>query len=168
VSFNVVSVPLVVLAVSLIAVSSTLGTYAVRRNRQKAALLRDALTTHPITEEHAGLSEEFSRSNLIVAFEAQTSTPSKIKTAYGLAQLMITKSLGIQPRASETPSEFLMRIDEAEPSLKDSLGRLVEVFELAEYSPYPLEADDALEAREALLKLREELENVKTREDYKR
>ena len=144
-------------------VSSVLGTYAVRKNRRKAALHREALTAQPIKRERDGVSEEFSRNNLIAALEAQTSTRSKIKTAYGLAQLMISKSLGIDLRASETSSEFLLRISEAEPSLKGSLSRIVELFELAEYSPYPLEAHDAMEATEGLLKLREKLENVKNR-----
>jgi hypothetical protein len=44
----------------------------------------------------------------------------------------------------------------------------VELFELAEYSPYPIEADDAKEGREKLLELRNELEHVKTVELNKR
>lgn len=167
-SFYVLSVPVLGVAFSIIAIASVLGTYAVRRNRRKASQLREAQVNQPITQEPASLPEEFSRSNLVAEFDAQASNVSKVKTAYGLAQLLIDKGLGIEARDSETPSEFLNRIDKAAPPLTHSLGRLVELFELAEYAPYPMEADDAEEAREKLLELREEMENVKTGEDYKR
>jgi hypothetical protein len=168
VSFNVISVPIVVLAASVIAIASVLGTYVVRRNKRKATLFREALVTKPISQEQAGLSEEFSRSNLIAALDAQADNGSNIRTAYRLAQLMISRKLGIEPRHSETPSEYGLRIHEAAPPVKDSLGSLVELFELAEYSPYTIEANDAKEAREKLLELRDELDNVKTAELYKR
>jgi Domain of unknown function (DUF4129) len=168
VSFNVISVPIVVLAVSVIAIASVLATYAVRRNKRKTTLLERALVTKPIIQEQAGLSEEFSRSNLIAALDAEADKGSNVRTAYRLAQLMISTKLGIDPRNSETPSEYGLRIDEAAPRLKDSLTRLVELFELVEYSPYPIEPDAARKAREKLLELRDELENVKTTELYKR
>jgi len=168
VSFNVISVPMIVLAASVIAFASVLGTYAVRRNKRKAALVREAPVIQPITQQQAGLSEEFSRSNLIAALDAQADNGSNIRTAYRLGQLMISRKLGMEPHGSETPSEYGLRVDLAVPPLKDSLGSLVELFELAEYSPYPIEADDAKEAREKLLRLRDELENVKTAELYKR
>jgi hypothetical protein len=168
VSFNVISVPMIVLATSVIAIASVLGTYAVRRNKRKSAQLREAPVIQPITQQQAGLSEEFSRSNLIAALDAQADNGSNIRTAYRLAQLMINARLGIEPRDSETPYEYRLRIEEAASPLKDSLGSLVELFALAEYSPYPIGGDDAKKAREKLLELRDELENVKTAEIYKR
>jgi len=162
-TFSVISVPIVVFAISIIAIASVLGTYALRRNRRNATLLTEAAAAQPVSQEQAGFHEEFSRSKLIAALEAQASGASEVKTAYGLAQIMISRRLGIEIRASETPAEFLMRIDETAPSLKDSLRGLVELFELAEYSAYPIGADDASEARERLLELHEELENVRKR-----
>jgi Domain of unknown function (DUF4129) len=168
VSFNVISVPIVVLAASIIAIASVLGMYSLRRRKRKATLLKEAPATHPIAQEQPGLSEEFSRSNLIAALDAEAYNRSNVRTAYRLAQLMISSKLGIEPRDSETPSEYSLRIVEAAPPLKDSLDGLVELFELAEYSPYPTGADEAKEGREKLLELRDELENVKTTDLYKR
>ena len=98
---------------------------------------------------------------------AQTTSVSKIRTAYSLAQLMIAAKLGLQPRESETPSEYLSRAIETAPVLDNSLRTLVELFELAEYSQFPVEAEHAKDARERLLELREKLESVKTTEDDK-
>jgi hypothetical protein len=47
------------------------------------------------------------------------------------------------------------------PRVNDRLKRLVELYELAEYSPYPIETTQSREATEILLKLREEIETVK-------
>lgn len=168
VNFNVINTPLVVLAASVIAISSVLATYTARRRKRTAVASKEAMILQAIAAQRAGIAEEFSRNNLIAALEIQTSASSKIKTAYGLAQFMISKTLGVDLRPSETPSEFLLRISGAEPSLKGSLDRIVELYELAEYSPYPLQASDAVEVSEVLLKVREQLQNVKNAEDLKR
>jgi hypothetical protein len=167
-AFNVINIPIIAVAVSIVAIVSVVGTYAFRRNTRRATLSVRTVTTQAVLHEEAGFQEEFSHSNLTSALDAQTGGASKIKMAYGLAQVMVSKRLGIQTRASETPNEFLLRIGEIAPALKVSLASLVELFELSEYSAYPIEADNVREARESLLRLREELENVRAREDLNR
>lgn len=113
------------------------------------------------------LSKEFSRNNLTAAIDAETNGASKIKKAYNLVQVMIGTKLDVQPHHSETPSEYLLRIGEVAPSLLHALEPLVRLFELAEYSPYPIETGQVKDARDKLLELREELESVKTAEAHK-
>lgn len=104
---------------------------------------------------------------MTAAIDAETNGASKIKKAYNLVQVMIGSKLDVQPRHSETPSEYLLRIGEVAPSLLDALEPLARLFELAEYSPYPIETGQVKDARDKLLELREELESVKTAEAHK-
>jgi hypothetical protein len=162
----VLSSPVIVLLVALIAIVSYLGTYVVARNR-RGALQRRALLVQPTTQLQRPLLVESSHRNLLAAIEAETDNVSRAKTVYRLAQLMISKKLSVESRDTETPSEYLARVVKTAPSLNDSLAHIVELFELAEYSPYPIEADQIKEAKDRILELREELENVRTGEDYK-
>lgn len=165
VGFYVINTPLVALTSSIVAIAAALGAYAVVRNKRKVALETAKARTQLVAKERPVLSQEFSPSNLKAALETQTDSASKIKRAYSLAQNIIGLKLGLEPRTGETPSEYVLRVAEASPSLNDPLEALVDLFTFAEYSPYPIEAEHAKQARERLLELRAELENVKASED---
>ena len=156
----VYNTPLIVLATigSVTAVFS--GTYLVRRNR-RAALITAAPMQESTTLEEPVHIEELSRETLISEIGAEVDNGAKIRRAYALAQSLIQLRLGETPRESETPSEYLSRVTKTAPDIKDALERLVGLFELAEYSPYPIGSAQSREATEVLLKLREEIEPVK-------
>jgi hypothetical protein len=161
----VLSTPVITLAAAVIAVESYLGTFIIRQRRRQV-LQRQAMLAMPPAQAVPILSEELSQTNLIRAVEAETDDLSRIRRAFALAQLIIEKRMGVEHRDTETPYEYFTRIVEAAPVLKDSMSYLVELFERAEYSPYPIVGEHVTLAKKKLLELREKLENVKPGEEY--
>jgi Domain of unknown function (DUF4129) len=160
---TVVSVPIVIAIFSVIGVGSVLGSYATNKRRRKGAIRSEAIVTPQAALVRPTWNEQFSRSKLTASYEAEPNAPSKVKKAYSLAQSMIESRFGIEPRDSETPSEYLLRVRDVAQPLDSTLGALVELFEMAEYSPYPIVQEQERLAREKLLELRERMVSVADR-----
>ncbi len=152
--------PLIVLAAGGILTASSLTTYTVMRKRRLSPLKREQ-TQHPVPVEKPLPREEYSVDRLASVVQAESSDAEKVRRSYRLAQTLIGNGLDVAVRDSETHWEYFSRVVDKEPSLKDSFKRLSELFELAEYSPYPTGDAQAKEATEILLKLREKIEAVR-------
>ena len=104
--------------------------------------------------------ETFSREDFISEIKAESIHAARIRKAYSLAQVIINAKIGEPSRTGETHWEYFSRVTKLVPKINDTLRRLVELYELAEYSPYPIESTQSREATEVLLELREEIETV--------
>jgi hypothetical protein len=81
--------------------------------------------------------------------QAETENSVKVRKAYVLAQALIDARLGEERRGSETASEYYLRVTGRLPQISESLKRLSELFELADYSQFRIsqaQGDFALEA----------------------
>jgi hypothetical protein len=156
----VYNTPLVVIAGVLasagIITSLFVGLYVVRKRR--TIVLAPPEITEPTFARKPILTEEFSRESLISNMEAESDHAAKVRRAYRLTQALIGQKLGEEPRESETDWEYFSRVAKSAPNITDMLRRLVELFELAEYSPYPIEEVQGKEAAGILLELREQIE----------
>jgi hypothetical protein len=158
-SVFIYNTPLVVLAAVSLPAASSLGFYLFRRSRRAVVLAPPALP-EPVTLEKP-VSRELSPEHLISAIKAEITPAARIRRSYFFAQAIINRRIGESSRTSETHWEYFSRATKLVPRVNDKLKRLVELYELAEYSPYPIEIAQSREATEILLKLREEIENVK-------
>ncbi len=85
----------------------------------------------------------------LALIQAETESSVKVRKTYALAQTLIDARLGEERRGSETVSEYYLRVTGRLPQISDSLKRLSELFELADYSQFPIsqaQSDSALEA----------------------
>lgn len=160
VQVSVYNTPLIVFASLAILGVLSLGASVVLRNRPGAVLAPPQLV-QPGAVEKPLLKEEYSLERLTSTIEAEPDEAAKVKRSYRLAQTLIGEALGEVPRESETHWEYFSRVTSKAPALTDSLKSLAELFELAEYSQYPVESGQAREAREILLRLRDEIEAVR-------
>jgi len=151
----VYNIPVLIIAVIAIPSSSWLGMYLVTRSRRRAVLLPPGLP-EPVTGK-LELAEEATPERLASAVEAERDYASKVRRSYKLAQDLIGQRFDERPRESETHWEYLSRVQKAVPKIGDLMKRLVELFELAEYSPHPVDSAQSEEAKETLLKLRKEI-----------
>ena len=149
---------LIAAAIGILTVSSS-GIYLARRSRRDAMLLPPTL---PLPTVEKPLSrEEFTPESLLSTIELEGDNASKVRRSYRLAQVLINWKFGEASRESETHWEYYSRVVETAPDIKDLLKRLTELFELSEYSPYPIEDSHSEEAEEILLDLRKQFETVK-------
>jgi hypothetical protein len=151
--------PLITLAAVSIPAASSFGFYLFRR-RRRAVVLAPAALPEPVALEKPA-RVELSPEHLISAIKAENAPAARIRKSYFFAQAMMNQMIGESSRTGETHWEYFSRITKLVPRINDTLKRLVELYELAEYSPYPIEAAQSLEATEILLELREEIDTVK-------
>jgi hypothetical protein len=151
---------IILFAVGAILAVSSLAVY-MRVRSKRAAITPPFTLTTPAFLEKSLLHQQYSSKDLISAIGAERDLASKVLSAYHLAQTLICLGLGEAPRESETHLEYLSRVTKRAPDLKSTLRCLVELFELAEYSPYPIDSGQSEEATEILLKLRQEMTVVK-------
>ena len=152
--------PLLILAAVGVASASTAGVYLTRRSR-RAAILAPPTAPEPVVVKRPPMAEELSSEKIILAIEAERDHSAKIRRIYRLAQDAIGQGLEEVARESETHWEYYSRVIKRAPGLKVTLKRLVELFELAEYSPFPIDVAESREAEQVVLKLREEIEAVR-------
>lgn len=146
----------VIFAALAILAASSLGVYRITRSRQAAGLVPSALP-EPVAVEEGLFKAEYSPESLTYAIEAERDHASKVRRCYRLAQALIDQKLGEPAAGSETHWEYFRRVKTAVPAVEHSLKRLVELFELAEYSPYPIGSGESREATDILLKLRQDV-----------
>jgi hypothetical protein len=145
-----------VIAVVGVAAASSLGAYAIVRSRRAAKLAPLRLPEPPPVVTGPAM-EEYSTESLTATIQAEHDDAAKVRRSYRLAQSLLEQSVGETPRESETHWEYLSRIVSKSPGLADPLRRLVELYELAEYSPFPIGTDQSREAMEIVLRLREQV-----------
>lgn len=155
----VYNTPLTFVAIAATVTVPVIVGYLVRRSR-KMALQSAGLQLQPVVPIQP-LADEFTPDALMSKIEAEPDYHRKVATAYALAQALIKQKLGEAPKESETAYEYVSRLTKTTPKLRDLLERLAEIYQLAEYSPYPVGRNQSKEAAEILLELREEIETVK-------
>ncbi len=160
VQVSVYNTPLIVLAgVGGVSAVSVIA-YLARRNRR--ARMLTVPVSEPTAPKELVLAEEYSREALISALHDETDDSSRVRRAYSLAVALIAEKLGEAPRESETHWEYFAKVSKAaSDTVKARFKRLSELFEFAEYSPYPIGSSQSNEAMDILLQLREEIQTVK-------
>jgi hypothetical protein len=158
-SVFVYNMPLMILALVSIPAASSIGFYFFRRSR-RAVVLAPAALPEPVALEKP-TAVELPPEDLISAIKTENAPAARIRKSYFFAQAIINQKIGESPQTGETHWEYFSRVTKLVPRINDTLKRLVELYELAEYSPYPIEAAQSREATEILLELREEIETVK-------
>jgi hypothetical protein len=151
--------PLVILAAVLISAATSAGFYVSRRSRRQT-VLQPVVLPEPVVVERP-TREDLLPEDLISAIKAENLPAARIRKSYMFAQTIINQKIGTSSRIGETHWEYYSRVTKAAPQISDTLKRLVELYELAEYSPYSIEPAQSREASEILLELREEIETVK-------
>ena len=94
---------------------------------------------------------------LLSAIQAETESSLKVRKTYALAQALIDARLGEGREGSETTAEYYLRVTRQLPQISDPLKRLSELFELAEYSQFPISKAQGDSALEALTLLRDRI-----------
>jgi hypothetical protein len=155
----VYTTPLVLMAAVSVSAAISAGVYLSRRSRRRTSLplvpLPEAVVVQQPTEER--LSPE----DLISAIKAEDLPAARIRKSYTFAQTMINQKVGESSRIGETHWEYYSRVTKSIPQVSDTLKRLTDLYELAEYTSHPIEPAQSREASEILLQLREEIETVK-------
>jgi hypothetical protein len=158
-SVFVYNTPLVILAAVLISAATSAGFYLSRRSRHGTVLAPVVLPEPVVIEKPT--KGELPPEDLISAIKAENLPAARIRKSYMFAQIIINQKIGASSRTGETHWEYYSRVTKAAPQISDTLKRLVELYELAEYTAYPIEPAQSREASEILLELREEIETVK-------
>jgi hypothetical protein len=154
----VYNTPLIVLVVVSISAATSAGFYLSRSRRQ--TVLSHVVLPAPVVIEkptREGLSPE----DLVSAIKAENLPVARIRKSYMLAQSIINDKIGTSSRIGETHWEYYYRVTEIVPQITDTLKRLIELYELAEYTSHSIELAQSREAGRILLELREEIETVK-------
>jgi hypothetical protein len=153
------SPPLIIFAAVSISAASSVGFYLFRRSRRAVVLAPSALPEPVALEKPARVV--LPPEDLISAIKAENAPATRIRKSYFFAQAIINQKIGESSRTGETHWEYFFRVTKLVPRINNTLKRLVELYELAEYSPFPIESAQSREATEVLLELREEIESVK-------
>jgi hypothetical protein len=89
------------------------------------------------------------------ALDREEDPSQKVVVCYRLVQNLIANKFEENLNDTETHWEFYKRAVNLKPELSRDLRRLVELFELAEYSQYRIDTSDSNEAFERLLNIRD-------------
>ena len=114
--------------------------------------------------EKTTFSPKISQLELVSSLNLEKDDAAKVTRAYYLAQDLITERLGLTPEKNETHREYFDRVTKTAGYLKEPLREIVELFELARYTPNSCDAAQSSQAAEALSRLFQEIESrtVKT------
>jgi hypothetical protein len=155
----VYTTPLVIVAAVSISAATPAGVYLSRRSRRRTPLPPVVLPEPVVVQQPAreGLSPE----DLISAIKAENLPAARIRKSYMFAQTIINQEIGASSRIGETHWEYYSRVTKTVPQISDTLKRLTELYELAEYTSHSIDPAQSREASEILLELREEIETVK-------
>jgi hypothetical protein len=155
----VYTTPLVLMAGVSISAATSAGVYLSRRSRRRTPLPPVVLPEPVVVQQPA--REDLSPEDLISAIKAENLPATRIRKSYMFAQTIINQKIGASSRIGETHWEYYSRVTKTAPQISDTLKRLTELYELAEYTSHSIEPVQSREASEILLELREEIETVK-------
>jgi len=85
--------------------------------------------------------------------DAEKNPSKKIIMCYRVARTFVSNQLNERLKESETHMEFYRHVVELRPWAEDDLRVLVDLFELAEYSPYEIVPSEATQAEKGLKKI---------------
>ena len=159
----VYNTPLIMVTAVIIVAVPSFAVYRTRRKRPGVAPVPAPMAlpleaeTYPLEkyplEEETGYSPE----TLTAMVEAEHDHSAKTRKSHSLAQDLIDQKLGETRGKSETHWEYFHRVTKKVPNVEDSLKRLSELFESAEYSQAPMGRAQSEEAMKLLLRVREEI-----------
>jgi hypothetical protein len=157
----VLNTPLMTIASGVVIGLLSLSVYRVIRKRRAPVLAVPTLVQLPVIEKpspeaHPPEMGEYSVAGLTSMIEAEHDHAAKVRRSYRLTQAMLGQKLHEERHESETHWEYFQRVTKKAPNIEDSLKRLSELFELAEYSQTPMGRAQSEEATKLLLKMREE------------
>jgi len=158
----VLNTPLITIASGVVIGLLSFSVYRAIRKRRIPVLTAPTLPQLPVTEKpvpeaYPPEMGEYSVEGLTSMIEAEHDHAAKVRRSYRLAQAMLGQKLHEEPHESETHWEYFHRVTKKVPNVEDSLKRLSELFELAEYSQAPMGRAQSEEATKLLLRVREEL-----------
>jgi len=87
------------------------------------------------------------------AIVVEKNASKKIIMCYRIARTFVSNQLNERRKESETHMEFYRHVVESRPWTKDDLRVLVDLFELAEYSPYEIVPSEGIQAEKRLKKI---------------
>jgi hypothetical protein len=165
----VLNTPLITIASGVVIGLLSLSVYRVIKKRRIPVLAAPTLPQLPVEEKplpetHPPEMGEYSVGGLTSMIEAEHDHAAKVRRSYRLAQAMLGEKLDEEPNESETHWEYFHRVTKKAPKVEDSLKRLSELFELAEYSQAPMGRAQSEEATKLLLRVREEIGGQNKRE----
>lgn len=153
----------VIIAVSVALASSII---VVRRRGRRVGRLTTELIGEITEEPTVSVGEALPRSlpfrtmsldweDTLRAIDAEKNASKRIIMCYRVAQTFVSNQLKERLKESETHMEFYRRVVESRPWTKNDLRVLVDLFELAEYSPYEIAASEGIQAQKRLKKIHE-------------
>jgi hypothetical protein len=153
VSVYVVNSP-TILAVALF-FGITPGIIAVSRRKQRAhRAQREASERHlAALKAEYPLARPPDWDRVLEMVEAEPTPRGRIATSFRLARTLINNSFGRRTKESETHREFYSNATVAKPILQDYLKPLVDLFEVAEYSPFIIQRSQGEQAEQILIAL---------------
>jgi len=150
----VYNTPIVVVLIAGASTAPSVAIYLLRRRKHMAVITTPSDLLEPLTlREPVALRP--SVEELVRAIESEGDHAARVSKSYRLARSLIDSKLGDESRPNETHLEYLARVSQTIPNMRDDLKQLVELFEVAEYSPYPVGPDTSKKALEILLKIHE-------------
>jgi len=158
----VLNTPLITIASGVVIGLLSLSVYRAIKKRRTPILAAPTLPQLPVMEKPSPEAYppemgEYSAEGLTSMIEAEHDHAAKVRRSYRLAQAMLGQKLHEEPHESETHWEYFHRVTKKVPNVEDSLKRLSELFELAEYSQAPMGRAQSEEATKLLLRVREEI-----------
>ena len=158
VQFYVFNTPIVIAVVLCSGLAPGVLVVAHRRRRARIVAEQEVSVEEPAASLNVGdlLRGREANWDMVLATVAAESMPSKlVSITFRLIQTMINNMMGQRTKLSETHREFYNRVTRLKPALGVVLKPLVELFEVAEYGPFALEAAKGDEAKRVLLSMRE-------------
>jgi Domain of unknown function (DUF4129) len=153
-TLTVYSTPiLVAVAVGAVAVVASTLEYRSRKRKSRVVI---SLSQETQVKELA--TEEPSWQKILSIIHAEPEPTGKIQMAFNAAQTLVRKRIGESETPGETPEEFLQRATTTLPNITKPLSTIVELYELAEYSPFPIDDTQARKALENLTQIKAEIE----------
>lgn len=149
----------------ILAVTAALasGVFVVRRRGRRGGRLTTELIEGtgelgmPVGEALTGTAPfkttPFDWEDALKAIGAEKNASKKIIMCYRVARTFVSNKLNERRKESETHMEFYRHVVESKPWTKDDLRDLVDLFELAEYSPYEIVPSEGIQAEKRLKKL---------------
>jgi hypothetical protein len=150
----------------IIAISAALasGIFVVRRRGRRGGRLTTELIGEVAREPGMPIEEALLSTtpfqtipldweDTLKAIDAEKNASKKIIMCYRVARSFVSNQLNERRKESETHMEFYRHVVESRPWTEDDLRGLVDLFELAEYSPYEIVPSEGNQAENRLKKI---------------
>jgi len=150
----VYTTPVIVALIVGVSTASSGGVYLLRRRKRLAMVTAPSELVESVAHRERVVVRP-SVEELVRTVESDADHAARVSRCYRLARSLIDSKSGEETRMNETHLEHLARVSDAMPQLRDQMKQLVELFEVAEYSQYPVGPDASKKALELLLNIHE-------------